>query len=88
MILYLEMAVLWFAVTTVVHGLVAVYFRSLRREKLEKEFDAGGVAGDRDAYVSVGMQAYKRGLLQRLIGVIWVLPLVLFVSVVYVVNYQ
>jgi hypothetical protein len=93
MIVYLQVALIWVGVTTVVYWLVAVYSRSVRREKLEKEFDAtdpqgGDVAGDRDAYVQDGMAEYAHGLRRRLIGIIWVLPVVAFVVVVYVVNYR
>ena len=92
MIVYLEVAAIWVLVTAVVHWLVAVYYRSLRREALEKEFDAtgpegGDVAGDRAAYVEDGMAGYESGLLRRLIGLIWLLPVVFFV-VIYVVNYR
>lgn len=88
MIVYLEVLVIWFALAAVVHWLLAVYSRSVHRERLEKEFAAGDVAGDRDTYVSDGMRAYEHGLRQRLIGIVWVLPVVLFAFVVYWVNYR
>ena len=93
MIVYLQLLVMWFVLAGVIHLLVAIYARSVRRERLEKEFDAtdpqgGDVAGDRDAYIGQGMADYAQGLQRRLIGVIWVLPLLIFVSVVYLVNYR
>jgi hypothetical protein len=88
MILYLQVLAIWFVLAAVLHWLMAVYSRSVRRERLEKEFDAGDVPGDRDAYISAGMQAYEHGLRRRLIGVIWVLPVVVFVGVAYWVNYH
>ena len=62
MIAILTSAVMGFLILTVVYLLVSVYSRSVRRERLEKQFDAGDVPGDRDAYVEKGMEAYRHGL--------------------------
>jgi hypothetical protein len=88
MIVYMEVLAIWFVIATLVHWLVAIYSRSVRRERLEKEFDAGGVDGARDDYISTGMRDYEHGLRRRLIGVIWVLPVVAFIGVSYWVNYH
>lgn len=94
MLVYLELAVIWLVVTTVIYLAVSVYSRSIRREKLEKEFDAsfppgsGDVAADRDDYVIQGLAEYHHGLRRRLIGLIYVLPVVAFAAVIYVVNYR
>ena len=98
MIVFLQVGVLWFVVTTVIYLLVAIYSRSVRRERLEKEFDAsfppasgpesGDVISDRDTYIAEGMQAYEKGLRSRLIGLIYVLPVVVFMAIVYGVNYR
>ena len=98
MIVFLQVLAIWFALTTVVYLLVAIYSRSLHREGLEKEFDAsvpltaetgsGAVIADRDAYISRGMFAYEKGLRRRLIGLIYVLPAVVFVTIIYFVNYH
>jgi len=97
MIIFLQVVALWFVLTTVVYLLVALYSRSVRRERLEKEFDAsfppasgpesGDVIADRDTYIAEGMAEYERGLRRRLIGLVYVLPAVVFVAVVYGVNY-
>lgn len=72
---------------TVVYLLVSVYSRSVRREKLEKHFAAGDVAGDRDAYIKVGMAAYDHGLRKKLIWLVYVIPTVVFLGVFYGLNF-
>lgn len=88
MIGILRAAVLGFVLLSVVYVLVSIYSRSERREKLEKNFDAGGVEGDRDAYIETGMQAYKKSLRHRLLWLVYIIPAVVVSATVYFVNYQ
>ncbi len=71
---------------TVVYLLVSVYSRSVRREKLEKRFDDGGVAGDRDAYIDAGMIKYRHGLRRRLIVLVYIVPIIAAATTAYFVN--
>ena len=88
MIAIIRLAVAGFVILTLVYFIVGIYSRSVRREKLEKEFDAGGVEGDRDAYVEAGLLAYKNGLRYRLIWLVYEIPTVLVAVIVYIVDYQ
>jgi hypothetical protein len=94
MLLYLELAVIWFVVATLIYLALSVYARSVRRERLEKEFDAtfppgsGDVAADRDAYIADGLAEHGYRLRQRLIGLVYVLPVVAFAAVIYLVHYR
>jgi hypothetical protein len=88
MIGILRAAVLGFVLLSVVYVVVSIYSRSVRREKLEKKFDAGGIDGDRDAYIEVGMQAYNKSLRRRLIWLVYIIPAVSVSAIVYFVNYQ
>ena len=88
MIGILRAAFLGFVLLSVVYVLVSIYSRSVRREKLEKKFDAGGIAGDRDAYIEAGMQAYNKSLRRRLIWLVYIIPAVGVSATVYFVNYQ
>jgi len=72
---------------SVVYLLVSVYSRSVRREKLEKRFDAGDGEGDRDAYIEAGMKAYQHGLRRRLIWLVYIIPIVVVGVTIYLVNY-
>ncbi|MEO5615970.1 MAG: hypothetical protein ABIR04_13750 [Cypionkella sp.] len=88
MIGILRAAILGFVLLSVVYVLVSIYSRSVRREKLEKKFDAGGIEGDRDAYIEAGMQAYQKGLRHRLLWLVYIIPAVVVSATVYFVNYQ
>jgi hypothetical protein len=83
---WVRLAVLWFALLTVAYLLVSVYSRSVRRERLEKRFDAGGVAGDRDAYIEAGMVKYRHGLRRRLIVLVYIVPFIAAAVTGYLVN--
>ena len=88
MIGIIRAAVLGFILLSVVYVLVSIYSRSVRREKLEKKFDGGGIDGDRDTYIEAGMLAYKKSLRRRLIWLVYIIPAVGISATVYFVNYQ
>jgi hypothetical protein len=75
-------------VLSVVYLSVALWSASLRRERLEKEWDAGGREGDRDAYVAAGMEAYRRSFRRRALILIYVVPLSVIAALVYLVNWD
>lgn len=81
-----RLLVLGFVGLTVIYWLVSVYSRSVRREKLEKRFDAGDVEGDRDAYIEEGMTKYEKGLRKRLIWLVYIIPMVAMALTIYFVN--
>ncbi len=88
MIVMLEVFALWFVAASVVYFLVAVYSHSVHREKLEKEFDAGGAEGTKDDYIKAGMEHYKHGLRRRLILLVYLVPAVALAVIIYFVNYR
>ncbi|MDT8857286.1 hypothetical protein RNZ50_20050 [Paracoccaceae bacterium Fryx2] len=88
MIGIIQLVVFGFLGLTVVYLLISVYSRSVRREKLENEFDDGGVEGDRDAYIAAGMRDYERGLRKQLIWLVYVIPTVVVCVTIYLVNYK
>ncbi len=92
MIVMIEVMIAGFVVLTVIYLLLGAYSRSVRREKLEKEFDAdqpqGGTAGARDAYVEQGMTAYENGLRRKLLVLVYILPAIAAVVIVYFVNFH
>ena len=84
----LEAAVLGFVVLSVAYLLLAIYFRSLRRENLEKEWDRGEGEGARQDYIDAGMAEYAHSLRRRLILLVYVLPLIAVVVIAWWVNGQ
>lgn len=88
MIGILRSVVVGFILLTIVYLTVAMYSRSVRREKLEKAFDVGDIDGDRDTYIKDGMQEYEHGLKRRLLWLIYIVPSAIVAVTVYLVNYQ
>jgi hypothetical protein len=84
----LRLSLFLFVVQTILYVLISIYSRSVRREKLEKEFDAGGIEGHRDAFIEAGMQAYQHGLRRRLIWLVYIIPAVVIPALVYFVNFR
>ena len=77
-----------FVLLTILYWMLRIYFRSLRREKLEKQFDAGDAQGPRSAYIESGMQAYDRSLRPRLLWLVYIFPLTAIAVIIYFVNYD
>ena len=73
---------------TVAYLLASVYSRSVRREKLEKHWDAKGLEGDRTAFIEAGMRAYEKGLKRRLLWLIYIIPTIGFVVTIYFINWH
>lgn len=88
MIAFIRLAVFGFIGLSVVYLLVSVYSRSLRREKLEKRFDRGGIPGDRATYIRHGMAMYEKSRRRRLILLVYIIPMAVMAVTIYLVNYH
>ena len=77
-----------FAVLTVIYVVLSLYSRSLRKQKLEREWDEEVRSGDRDAYVERGLEDYRHSLRRRLLLLVYVVPLLLIAVILYVVNFM
>ncbi|PPB82322.1 hypothetical protein LV82_00250 [Albidovulum inexpectatum] len=90
MIGFIRLAVLGVAGMTVMYFLLSIYSRSVERERLEKEWDerhpGGGDAEARDAYIERGMQEYERSLRHKLIWLVYVLPTLAVLLLIYLTN--
>ena len=78
---------------TIVYFIVGIYSRSVRREKLEKEWDTdpareGQTAGERQAFIEAGMVHYDKGLKKRLLWLIYILPTIGFAVTIYFINWH
>jgi hypothetical protein len=89
---WLRLAFLMYVGLTIIYFLTSVYSRSVRREKLEKEWDSdpaheGMAEAERAAFVEAGMHAYDIGLKRRLLWLIYILPTIAFAATIYFVNW-
>lgn len=92
MIGLIRLAIVGFVLLTVVYVLVSIYSRSVRRERLEKEWDTdpaneGRLPDERTAFIEAGMQAYRHSLRRRLIVLVYVVPLAAAAVTAYLVNW-
>jgi hypothetical protein len=91
MIAFVRLAVFGLIFLTAAYFLVSIYSRSVRREKLEKRWDAehgpGGDMAARDAYIEDGMRAYEKGLRKKLIVLVYVVPIVAVGVLIYLINF-
>ena len=75
-----------------IYWLVSVYSRSVRREKLEKQWDTDPLPDasreDRDAYIEQGMVEYEQGFRKKLILLVYVVPIVFIVTIFILTNFN
>lgn len=87
---FIKLVVFGFIGLSVIYLSVSLYSRSVRKERLEKSFDAdnpdGGETGARDAFVAEGMLAYNNSIRPKLIGLVYVVPTVVIAAIVYTIN--
>lgn len=88
MIGFIKLAVFGFIGLSIIYLIVSIYSRSVRREWLEKRFDAGGIEGDRDAFIAEGMMRYEKSLRKRLIWLVYIIPMAVMAGTIYLVNHQ
>ncbi len=93
MIALFKAGFLAFVLLTVVYLLVSIYSRSVRRERLEKEWDSnpdnlGAETEARDAYIKAGLLAYRNSLRRKLIVLVYIIPMAVVLATAYAVNHQ
>lgn len=87
MIAMARLAIFGFIAMTVLYVLLSIYSRSLRREELEKQWDAAQGPGDRREFIEAGMKAYQTGLRRKLLWLVYVIPTLVFLVLLYVLNF-
>lgn len=90
MIGFARLAVFGLIGMTIAFWLLRLYFSSTQREELEKQWDEehpdGGDSAARDAYIEGGMTEYRRGLGRKLIWLVYVIPTLAIVVLLYLTN--
>ncbi|MGC9418617.1 MAG: hypothetical protein ACP5EN_06535 [Rhodovulum sp.] len=87
MIALLRFLLLGIVVLTVVYVCVSLYSRAVRRERLEREWDEEIREGDREAFIRDGLEEYDGSLRRKLILGVYVIPMIVVATIVYIVNY-
>ena len=87
MIAMVRLGVFGFLFLCVVYVLVSIYSRSIRREKLEDEWDEEIKTGDRAAFIAAGMKDYDGSLRKKLILLVFVIPVGVVIGMLYFINF-
>lgn len=83
----IRLVVFGFVALGIIYLSISWYSRSVRTEKLEREYDANPVAGiTREAYVKQGVEAYNNSFRPKLIGLVFVIPPLIVTAIIYVTN--
>ncbi|WP_223421018.1 hypothetical protein [Tateyamaria pelophila] len=83
----MHMLLILFVVLTVVYVSLSFYSRAIRRDKLEAEWDAGGISTPREQFVKDGLKAYDGSLRRKLILGVYIIPVCLVALTIYLVNF-
>ena len=87
---FVRLVVVGFVILSIIFVCVSLYSRSVRRERLEKHWDAnppeGADADARSAYVEQGMSEYFSGFRRRLVLLVYIVPTVVVGLIFYFTN--
>ncbi|SFD12233.1 hypothetical protein [Tropicimonas isoalkanivorans] len=85
-----RLVLILFVVLSVIYVGLSIYSRSVRRRKLEDEWDEaiGEGEGDREAYVQEGLKVYDHSLRRKLILGVYVVPIIVIGTIIYMTNFR
>lgn len=82
-----RLVVFGFIALGVIYLSISLYSRSVRREKLENEYDQNPVVGmTRAEFVEKGVKAYNNSFRPKLIALVFVIPPIIVATIVYITN--
>lgn len=88
MIGFLRLGLMAFFVSLVAYFMLSWWSRSVRRGKLEEEWDQEIKTGDRAAFIEEGLEEYDVSLRRKLILGVFVVPYLVIGLLIYIVNFQ
>jgi len=84
---FIRLVVIGFLFLSVIYFCLSWYSRSVRREKLENQWDEEKPEGiSREDFVSNGVSEYNSGLRPKLLGLVYVVPTIAVAIIVYITN--
>jgi len=75
-------------VLTVIYIVLSLWSRSTRRRKLNDYWDRKGLTGDREAFVKRGLKQYDNSIRRKLLLGVYIVPLVVIATLVFVMNFM
>ncbi len=83
-----RLMVIGFVVLTIIYVSLSFYSRSVRRGKLNAEWDEERMTGDKDAWVQEGLEDYDGSLRRKLILGVYIIPVILMITIIYLTNFS
>lgn len=84
---FIKLVVFGFVALSVIYVCLSLYSKSVRRERLENRYDESPVEGmDRDTYVEKGVADYNASLRPKLLLLVYVVPVAVIGTIIYIVN--
>ncbi|WP_127112882.1 hypothetical protein [Shimia sediminis] len=89
-----RLVVVGFIVLTIVYVCLSLYSRSVRKGKLKAEWIEQHGEGDYDddpnyeAFIDQGLQDYDGSLRRKLILGVYIIPVVLMITMIYLMNFS
>jgi hypothetical protein len=84
----IRLLVFGFVILTVIFVLWSLLARGAERRRLAQQWELEGMAGDREAWMREGLAVYERSLRRKLIFGVYLVPLAVIGTIIYVVNYM
>lgn len=87
MFAFVRLMFICFIVMTLIYIGLSFYSRAVRRGKLKAEWQEGPQDVDRDLFVEAGLEQYDKSLRRKLILGVYVVPIVVIGTIVYLTNH-
>jgi len=88
MLALMRLLIFGVVVLTLIYLSIAWYSRSVRRQKMERDWEEAGRPGDRMTYITTGMEQYERSLRRRLIWLVYIVPVTAVAVIIYLTNFM
>lgn len=88
MVGFVKLAVFGLLGLSVLYVTLSIYLRSLERERLEKEWDAGSFAGARDDHIQRGLASHRHSLRRKLLWLVYIIPIAAVMALVWILNFE
>lgn len=87
---FVRLVVFGFLILSVLYFCISLYSRSVRREKLEREWDQSppedATPDMRASFIADGMAVYESGLRKKLILLVFIIPPLVVSTIIYFIN--
>ena len=88
MLAFIKLIVIGGVVLTAIYIALSLWSRRVRRGKLRREWQDTGRPGDEDAYVEAGLKEYDGSVRRKLILGVYVIPIIVIGTIIYLTNFH